>query len=63
MALTLVSGLEMPIATCIASGLFAISRLFYMLPNRGLGFMTGSLCIVVLAVGALYSSIVLLKDV
>ena len=61
--LTLVSGLEWPIVSCIVSGLFAISRLLYMLPRRGLGFMAGNVCLLALAIGALHSSIQLIKDV
>ena len=61
--LTLVSGFELPIVTCVVSAVFAISRLLYMLPRRGLGFIVGNTCLVALAIGALYSSIKLIIDV
>ena len=63
MVLTLVSGFELPIISCIVSGLFAISRLLYMLPNRGLGFITGNLCLILLSIGALFSSGKLVADI
>jgi|FrelakmetLWP11LW_1041352.scaffolds.fasta_scaffold261079_1 hypothetical protein len=61
--LVLVCGLELPIVAIVFAILFGIFRFFYFCQNRYLGFIPGSLCLLVLACGALYSSIVLITKV
>lgn len=60
--LTLVSGFDYPVITSIITALYGVSRLLFMLPNRGLGLVAGNICISLLAIGALYSSLKLIID-
>jgi len=61
--LTLISGFEFPIITCIFAGLYGGARLLYLLPNRNFGHVSCVLCLSLLVLGALYSSIKLVVDV
>ena len=60
--LTLVSGLELPLATAIVSLLYGFSRFLYMVRHTA-GFLLGVGCMAVLAIGALFSSIKLIAEV
>lgn len=59
--LVLVCGIELPLLSCIFAGIYGVFRCFYLSQNRFLGFFPSIICLAVLALGALYSTYVLIS--
>lgn len=61
--LTLVSGFYVPLISMVTAIIYGLSRIVYMLPNRVPGVILGNICIAILGLAALYSSLKLMYDI